>query len=55
MLYAGIQHVSTVQDFTSDAFNKVIAINLAGVFHTTRLALPAMQKRNWGKLLKLGT
>lgn len=46
---AGIQHVAPVQDFPVEAFNKVIAINLSAVFHTTRLALPAMQKRNWGE------
>jgi 3-hydroxybutyrate dehydrogenase len=33
----------------------VIAINLSSAFHTTRLALPGMKKRNWGRVLNIAS
>ena len=29
----------------------MIAINLSSAFHTTRLALPGMRARNWGRII----
>lgn len=52
---AGIQHVSPVASFPKDAWDKVIAINLTAVFHTTRLALPAMKTRNWGRIINIAS
>ncbi|MBP8840273.1 MAG: SDR family NAD(P)-dependent oxidoreductase, partial [Giesbergeria sp.] len=40
---AGIQHVARVEDFPPERWDAIIAINLSSAFHTTRLALPAMQ------------
>jgi 3-hydroxybutyrate dehydrogenase len=48
---AGIQHVSPVEDFPVDKWNAIIAINLSAVFHTTRLALPAMKRKGWGRII----
>lgn len=48
---AGIQHVSPVETFPVDKWNAIIAINLSSVFHTTRLALPGMRTRNWGRII----
>ena len=48
---AGIQHVSPVEDFPVDKWNAILAINLSAVFHTTRLALPAMKARGWGRII----
>jgi len=48
---AGIQHVSPVEDFPVDKWNAILAINLSAVFHTTRLALPAMKAKNWGRII----
>jgi 3-hydroxybutyrate dehydrogenase len=48
---AGIQHVSPVEDFPPDKWDAIIAINLSAVFHTTRLALPAMRQRGWGRIV----
>ena len=44
---AGIQHVARIENFPVDRWDAVIALNLSAVFHATRLALPAMQKKNW--------
>ncbi len=48
---AGIQHVSPVESFPVDKWNAIIAINLSAVFHTTRLAVPAMREKGWGRII----
>jgi len=52
---AGIQHVAKVQDFPVDRWDAIIAINLTSAFHTTRLALPAMLKANWGRIINVAS
>ena len=48
---AGIQHVSPVEDFPPEKWDAIIAINLSAAFHTTRLALPAMKAKGWGRII----
>ncbi|MEO5809902.1 MAG: 3-hydroxybutyrate dehydrogenase [Sphingomicrobium sp.] len=48
---AGIQFVSPVADFPTDKWDAILAINLTAVFHTTRLALPAMRAAGWGRIV----
>jgi 3-hydroxybutyrate dehydrogenase len=48
---AGIQHVSRVEDFPPDKWDAIIAINLSSAFHTTRLAVPAMKRKQWGRIV----
>ena len=48
---AGIQHVCPVDKFPSEKWDAIIAINLSAVFHTTRLALPAMKRKGWGRII----
>jgi 3-hydroxybutyrate dehydrogenase len=52
---AGIQHVASVQDFPVERWDAIIAINLTSAFHTTRLALPYMQKSNWGRIINIAS
>ena len=52
---AGIQHVSNIEDFPVERWNAIIAINLTSAFHTTRLALPAMKAKNWGRIINLAS
>jgi 3-hydroxybutyrate dehydrogenase len=52
---AGIQHVAAVEDFPVERWDAVIAINLSSAFHTTRLALPHMKARNWGRIINLAS
>ena len=48
---AGIQHVSPVEDFPTDRWDAIIAINLSSAFHTTRFAVPAMKAKKWGRII----
>jgi 3-hydroxybutyrate dehydrogenase len=48
---AGIQHVSPIESFPPEKWDAIIAINLSAVFHTTRLALPAMKRKGWGRII----
>lgn len=52
---AGIQHVARIEDFPVERWDAVIAINLTSAFHTTRLALPAMRKNNWGRIINVAS
>ncbi len=52
---AGIQHVASVEDFPVEKWDAILAINLSSAFHTTRLALPAMQQANWGRIINVAS
>lgn len=52
---AGIQHVANVEDFPVERWDAIIAINLSSAFHTTRLVMPAMKKRNWGRVINIAS
>ena len=52
---AGIQHVALVEDVPVEKWDAIIAINLTSAFHTTRLALPAMKKSNWGRVINIAS
>jgi 3-hydroxybutyrate dehydrogenase len=48
---AGMQHVAPVDEFPIAKWDMIIALNLSSVFHTTRLALPHMKAKGWGRLI----
>jgi len=52
---AGIQHVARVENFPVERWDAIIAINMSSVFHATRLALPSMLKRNWGRIINVAS
>jgi 3-hydroxybutyrate dehydrogenase len=52
---AGIQHVAPVDEFPVERWDAVIAINLSSAFHTTRLVLPAMKVRRWGRIINVAS
>jgi len=52
---AGIQHVAAVEAFPIERWDSIIAINLSSVFHATRLALPGMRERNWGRIVNIAS
>jgi 3-hydroxybutyrate dehydrogenase len=52
---AGIQYVATIENFPVEKWDAIIAINLTSAFHTTRLALPYMQQKNWGRIINIAS
>lgn len=52
---AGIQHVANVEDFPIERWDAIIAINLSSAFHTTRLVMPDLKKKNWGRIINLAS
>jgi 3-hydroxybutyrate dehydrogenase len=48
---AGIQHVAPIEDFPPEKWDAIIAINLSSAFHTTRLAVPGMKQKQWGRII----
>jgi 3-hydroxybutyrate dehydrogenase len=48
---AGMQHVAPVDEFPAEKWDLIIALNLTAAFHTTRLALPAMKAKGWGRIV----
>lgn len=52
---AGIQYVAPVEEFPADRWDAILAINLSAAFHTIRTALPAMQKRGWGRIINIAS
>ncbi|MDZ7896390.1 MAG: 3-hydroxybutyrate dehydrogenase, partial [Sphingobium sp.] len=49
---AGMQHVAPVEEFPIDKWNLIIALNLNSAFHTTRLAVPYMKSKKWGRIIQ---
>ncbi len=52
---AGIQHVALIEEFPTERWDAVIAINLSSTFHTIRMALPKMKQANWGRIINIAS
>jgi len=52
---AGIQHVAPVDEFPVEKWDAILAINLSSAFHTSRLALPGMKKKGWGRIINISS
>ncbi len=52
---AGIQHVAPIPEFPVEAWDRIIAINLSSVFHTTATALLLMRKAGWGRVVNIAS
>jgi len=44
-----------VEQFPVPEWDLAIAVNLSAAFHTIRLALPAMRRRNWGRIINVSS
>lgn len=52
---AVVRHFSPVEEFPVDRWDDALAVNLSAPFHLTRLTLPAMRQRNWGRIVNLSS
>jgi 3-hydroxybutyrate dehydrogenase len=52
---AGVQHVAPIAEFSSEAWDTVLATDLSAAFHCTKAVLPAMQARKWGRIVNVAS
>ena len=52
---AGIQHVEPIESFPVAKWDAILAINLSSAFHTTRLTLPGMAEKGWGRIINVAS
>lgn len=52
---AGMQHVAPVDEFPPDLWDAIIALNLSSAFHTSRLAVPHMRTKGWGRVINIAS
>ena len=52
---AGIQHVAPIDQFPTDKWDAIIAVNMNSVFHTTAVALLMMRKAGWGRVVNIAS
>jgi|SRR5579871_5563332 len=52
---AVVRHFAPVEDFSPDHWEQALAVNLSAPFHLARLALPAMRRRGFGRIINLGS
>ena len=52
---AGVQHVSPVENFPPDKWDLILAVNLSAAFHMTRLVIPEMRTRGFGRIINVAS
>lgn len=52
---AGIQHVAKIEEFPTERWDAIIAINLSSAFHCTAAALPGMYAAGWGRVVNIAS
>jgi 3-hydroxybutyrate dehydrogenase len=52
---AGIQFTASVEEFPDDRWDQIIAINLSGVFHGIKAAVPGMKAKGWGRIINVAS
>lgn len=51
----GFQHVSKIEDFPTERWDSMIGVLLSAPFHLTRLTLPDMRLKSWGRIINIGS
>ena len=52
---AGIQHVAPLEEFPTERWDAIIAINLTSCFHTTRHVVADMKAKGWGRIINVAS
>lgn len=52
---AGVQHVAPIEEFPEEKWDAIMAINLSSAFHTTKLVLPTMRRKGWGRVINVAS
>ncbi len=52
---AGYQHVSPIEEFPEDQWERMLALMLTAPFLLTRYCWPAMKKQKWGRVVNIAS
>ena len=52
---AGLQYVAPLEEFPAEKWQQLISVMLTGAALLTRAALPAMRRRNYGRIVNVGS
>lgn len=52
---AGLQHVAAVEEFPPERWQQLVDVMLVGAFRLTRGLLPGMKRRNYGRVVNIGS
>lgn len=52
---AGLQHVSTLEEFPMDKWQKLVDVMLVGVAALSRAVLPSMRQDGYGRIINVGS
>ena len=52
---AVVRHAAPVESFSAEKWDEGIAVNLSAAFHLTRLTVPMMQARRWGRIVNVAS
>jgi len=52
---AGFQHVSPIEDFSEDVWERMQAVMLTAPFLLTRYCWPAMKQQQWGRIVNIAS
>jgi 3-hydroxybutyrate dehydrogenase len=52
---AGVQFTANVEDFPNERWDQIIAINMSGVFHGMKAAIPGMRAKGWGRIINIAS
>src|SRR6201991_4564948 len=52
---AVVRYFAPVEQFAPERWEEALAVNLSAPFHLIRLALPAMKRRGWGRIINMAS
>ena len=52
---AVVRHFAPIEKFLPQDWDRALAVNLSSAFHTTRLALPGMRARGFGRIINISS
>ncbi len=52
---AGVQHVSPVETFPDEQWERIISLNLSASFYTAKAALSMMKERGFGRIINIAS
>lgn len=52
---AVVRHFAPVEQFKPEHWDRSLAVNLSAAFHTVRLALPGMRRRDFGRIVNISS